>query len=292
MIVKSSGWLGSQSLHDHGLPRLCTTLKRQPGRFGHGDQVRRPDELLLISAKQAGVISRPQALATGVTPHQLRTLVDANAWQRPRRGVFVTHNGPLDDVSRVWAAVLRCGAGAVASHETAAHLVHLIKEPPPRAPPRGWRALLLEVCRDVKAGVESPLERRYLRFVERAHGLPVGARQRLERVGRATYRHDVLYEEFGVVVELDGLAYHRDHRAAADARRDNALMVEGLIVLRYRWADVASDPCGAARQIAAVLRRRGWTGEPGRCSNCRAGVDVAGGCGDGYDAHELGRANS
>jgi hypothetical protein len=65
------------------------------------------------------------------------------------------------------------------------------------------RALLGAVLGDVDNGVRSVLEQRYLRHVERAHGLPPGRRQRpLVLGGKRTYP-DVWYEEQALLVHLD-----------------------------------------------------------------------------------------
>jgi hypothetical protein len=57
------------------------------------------------------------------------------------------------------------------------------------------RALLLDLLFDVGVGAESPIELRYLRDVERPHGLPKGTRQQ-SRSG-LPYLTDVDYEEYG-----------------------------------------------------------------------------------------------
>jgi predicted transcriptional regulator of viral defense system len=56
------------------------------------------------------------------------------------------------------------------------------------------RALLCDLLVDVGVGAESPIELRYLREVERPHGLPRGTRQR-SRSG-LPYLTDVDYEEY------------------------------------------------------------------------------------------------
>jgi very-short-patch-repair endonuclease len=78
----------------------------------------------------------------------------------------------------------------------------------------------------------------------------------------------VEYEEYALVIELDGLAYHRGRREASDAARDNALMVAGRLVLRYRWVDVVGSPCAVAKQVAAALTMRGWSGTLRTCRHC------------------------
>jgi hypothetical protein len=134
-----------------------------------------------------------------------------------------------------------------------------------------WRPELLASVADAAAGAHSPLELRYLRDVERAHGLPAGSRQyAVIRAGGRTY-DDVRYVEFGVVVELDGRAAHPDEARWRDMARDNAAVVDGRQVLRYGWTDVAGRPCEVAAQVAAVLRAAGWRGLPRSCRRCPAG---------------------
>ncbi len=128
------------------------------------------------------------------------------------------------------------------------------------------RDLLLGVLRDAGAGVESFLELVYLRKVERAHGLPAGKRQlRAERAGSPVYR-DVEYEDFGVIVELDGRTGHEDARSRwRDMSRDNSALLESKQTLRFGY-QLVNDPCTAAAQTATVLHLRGWPSSPTLCS--------------------------
>ena len=54
------------------------------------------------------------------------------------------------------------------------------------------------------------LERRYLREVERAHGLPDGVRQERQATANGTVHRDVRYPGQRTLVELDGAFGHRD----------------------------------------------------------------------------------
>ena len=128
------------------------------------------------------------------------------------------------------------------------------------------RALLTDLLADVVAGVLSALERRYFRGVERGHQLPRGTRNRAEgRAGRRRYR-DVRYDEYALVVELDGAAYHPAELREHDQMRDNELLVtEEVRTLRFGWRAVTATPCAVAGQVAAVLARGGWDGTPQRC---------------------------
>lgn len=143
------------------------------------------------------------------------------------------------------------------------------------------RRLMQEVLDDVGEGVHSALERRYLRDVERAHGLPRGLRQVRSVDGvdgvRIVYR-DVLYDEQATVVELDGRLGHEETEDKwADLDRDVGAVVEGKVTLRARWGQVL-NPCRLATAVEVVLRRRGWQGRahPCRRPGCQVGrVDVA-----------------
>jgi hypothetical protein len=128
-----------------------------------------------------------------------------------------------------------------------------------------WRRDLTDAITDVRAGVHSPLELRYLRDVERKHGLPRGDRQVLTIRGGTRQYHDVRYTEYGVVVELDGVMAHPAESAQHDAQRDNANTLDGLRSLRYGWVRVAYHACAVALEVADLLRKRGWRGALRAC---------------------------
>jgi very-short-patch-repair endonuclease len=128
-----------------------------------------------------------------------------------------------------------------------------------------WRRDLTDAITEVSAGVHSPLELRYLRDVERRHRLPRGDRQAMTIRGGARQYADVLYTEYGVVVELDGVLAHPAESRRRDARRDNANTLDGFQTLRYGWMPVAYHPCAVAREVADLLRARGWHGTSHPC---------------------------
>ncbi|WP_343074376.1 type IV toxin-antitoxin system AbiEi family antitoxin domain-containing protein [Phytoactinopolyspora limicola] len=84
------------------------------------------DELL---AGQRGVIERRQAMDLGLSTRQIDRLVTSGRWRRVHRGVYATFTGPLSDEATLWAAILRAGRGAVASHQTAAFLDGVCDDP-------------------------------------------------------------------------------------------------------------------------------------------------------------------
>lgn len=132
-----------------------------------------------------------------------------------------------------------------------------------------WRTEMTAALADIAEGVQSPLEHRYVRNVERAHGLPAARRQAPVR-GRAgnTYL-DNLYERYGVCVELDGRAAHATDRQWLDKRRDNWNLVNrDIVTLRFGWDDVDARRCETARDVATRLRRNGWRGRFRSCPRC------------------------
>jgi very-short-patch-repair endonuclease len=129
------------------------------------------------------------------------------------------------------------------------------------------RNLLEDLLGEVAAGSRSPLEVRYARQVERAHGLPTADRQQSPL---SIYKGDVWYSEYGVIVELDGRAFHGGQTALDDMDRDNDHQLVGVTTLRFGWRQVVGAPCQVAAKVARALRTRGWPGPTHPCSRCRA----------------------
>jgi very-short-patch-repair endonuclease len=114
------------------------------------------------------------------------------------------------------------------------------------------RAALRSILADVAQGTHSLLELRYLRDVERAHGLPSGHRQRAVD----NEFTDVFYVPFALVVELDGRFHFAPRQRWRDLERDNRAALRAETTLRYGWLDVTSRPCAAAVQVLQVMRRK------------------------------------
>lgn len=127
------------------------------------------------------------------------------------------------------------------------------------------RALIAECVEAGRPGAHSPLEARYLRDVERVHGLPTGVRQ--ESVSDGT-KSDVVYEDWRTIVELDGRAWHWGMRQNRDSLRDARHLAMGMVTMRFGWADMVDRPCEVARLVADVLASRGWQGRMTPCPAC------------------------
>ena len=129
-----------------------------------------------------------------------------------------------------------------------------------------WRATLEDHVAAAADGIHSVLEYRYLRDVERAHGLPRSRHQvRMVIDGRAVYR-DAYYQEYRLAVELDGRLAHPEDESRRDRHRDIRAGADDILTTRYDWQDVTLHPCQTALLQARILRRRGWTGMPRPCS--------------------------
>jgi hypothetical protein len=129
-----------------------------------------------------------------------------------------------------------------------------------------WRRELLVALGDVGEGALSLLEYRYVRRVERPHGLPAARRQARIRRHTGNRYLDNLYENYGVCSELDGTAAHPADEQWRDKRRDNAHAVQGIVTLRFGFLDLGDRSCQTAAYVAAVLRWRGWKGNARPCS--------------------------
>lgn len=97
---------------------------------------------------------------------------------------------------------------------------------------------------------DSELERAFLRLVARA-GLPPP----LTGVRVNGYKVDFLWPALGLVVETDGLRYHRTPaQQARDRMRDQAHSATGLTPLRFSHAQVRYESDRVEATMAAVVR--------------------------------------
>jgi hypothetical protein len=130
-----------------------------------------------------------------------------------------------------------------------------------------WRAELNEIIPKAAGGAHSVLEYRYDRDVEHAHGLPPARKQAtFTKPDGSRGRRDRCYEDYGLIIELDGRQFHPDELRRLDQARDNDATATGRSTLRYGWYDVARRPCAAAAQVHAALTERGYVGALKPCS--------------------------
>jgi very-short-patch-repair endonuclease len=119
-------------------------------------------------------------------------------------------------------------------------------------PPRpGLQALRSILDRRTFTMTDSELERRFLPIARRA-GLPKLQTQ----ASLNGFRVDFFSAELGLVIETDGLRYHRTPaQQARDRIRDQIHMAAGLRVLRFTRAQVRYDAAHVERTLVAVARK-------------------------------------
>lgn len=297
-----------------------------------------------LARRQLGVVTREQALGTGLTASAIRHLLTTGRWQRMHPGIYVTHTGSVTWTERASGALLHAGPGAALGLQSAAFHSRLTSEEPsviqvfipldrrvtaaegmdvrrrrrfcaapvsrlqttlvaqtvidlsaePDQSDDDVVALVTRVCQkgrstdellldelrarrshprrellqlalwDVRGGVESVAEFRFLRDVARRHGLPPLVCQAATGDGG---RRDFESEEYAVIIEIDGARWHQGERLRGDRQRDRDAVREGKVTLRAGWDDVTLRACELAVDIIVVLWERGWLGRPTPCSS-------------------------
>jgi very-short-patch-repair endonuclease len=195
----------------------------------------------------------------GVTVHRSRRVVRQALppWQLPRTPVAET---VLDLVA---ASASFDDAYSWLSRATGRRLVSagMIKEAMAARKRMRWREWLTDALDDVADGVMFPLELRYVRDVERAHGLPAARRQARRELPSGVRYLDNFYDAYRLCIELDGRSSHPPEQKWQDADRDNDnLFADDVQTVRFGVRDVTVRRCARAAQLAAVLMRRGWDG--------------------------------
>jgi very-short-patch-repair endonuclease len=121
---------------------------------------------------------------------------------------------------------------------------------------RGVAALRLVLDRRTFALTDSDLERRFLRIV-RSVGLPLPKTQL--RVNG--FKVDFYWPDLGLVVETDGLRYHRTPaQQARDKVRDQEHLAAGLTPVRFTHEQVRYEPKWVRSTLAAVAARLAGAG--------------------------------
>ena len=124
-----------------------------------------------------------------------------------------------------------------------------------------WRGWLVDALDDIADGAMFPLERRYVRDIERAHGLPSARRQARRELASGVRYLDNFYDRYKLCVELDGQSSHPPEQKWQDADRDNDnVFLDDVQTVRFGIREVTVHRCDQAAKLAAALMRRGWDG--------------------------------
>lgn len=136
-----------------------------------------------------------------------------------------------------------------------------------------WRRDIELALGDASDGALSFLELRYVRGVERPHGLPAARRQARVRQQTGNKYLDNLYEDYRACVELDGTAAHPEDEQWRDKQRDRWNSVhEKIETIRIGFLDLRDrrSRCETAADVATWLSGRGPSvGHPCSDAGCR-----------------------
>ena len=128
-----------------------------------------------------------------------------------------------------------------------------------RRMPRIRRArLIARTAADASGGAHSLAELDFLALSRRA-GLPEPKLQAVRRdaVGKRRYL-DVLYEEYGLHIEIDGAQHNDPRHAWADMQRQNEIWTSGVRMLRFPTWLIRERPGEVIAHVRAALIAAGW----------------------------------
>ncbi|MBV9831922.1 MAG: hypothetical protein JOZ82_10030 [Marmoricola sp.] len=120
------------------------------------------------------------------------------------------------------------------------------------------RRLLHAIVLDLLGGARSLGEIDVARECRR-RGLPSPTRQVLRKDKRGRYYLDVIWEQWGVCVEVDGIQHGWVENAVDDALRHNAVTLQRTTVLRLPVLGLRIAPDDFFEQIEEALSAAGWS---------------------------------
>ena len=183
----------------------------------------------------------------GVVVHRRRVLTSLD--RRARCGIPVT--SPIRTLADVARHLTDAQLEAAVNEAVMTQLVELERLRAALPEMHGTARLRRALDRQVFRLTESELERMFLRLV-RSTGLPVPE----TAVPLNGFRVDFFWPRLGLVVETDGLRYHRTPvQQARDRRRDQAHTAAGLTVLRFTHTQIRFQAAGVRETLARVVTR-------------------------------------
>jgi very-short-patch-repair endonuclease len=127
-----------------------------------------------------------------------------------------------------------------------------------RRGPCRHRALMLETLNDIDGGLQSVPEKDFDVIVRR-RGLPPPTRQVVMRRPNGRYYLDVVWEQFGLSVEVDGGHHRTAAQWDADLDRTAAVVAGGLRQIRFSSYSVRRRADRVGDLLVTALRNGGWT---------------------------------
>ena len=125
---------------------------------------------------------------------------------------------------------------------------------------RGCRgaAVLRRLRDDASCGTRSEAERRMAILLKRTKsGTWIANHPLRDGLGDLVAEIDFAEKSLRIAIEVDGRAFHSDRRSFEhDRRRQNLLVLDGWLVLRFTWEQITRDPGGVVACIRAAVAQR------------------------------------
>jgi very-short-patch-repair endonuclease len=255
--------------HRLGTGRLHRTRWRGVYAVGRPELSRHGEWMAAILAVEAAGLSHGSAAALwGLIPDDRSAPIEVVVRDRRRQAGIVTHRGQREMTRRhnIPVSTPTCTLVDLAASLDARALEAAVNEADRQDlidPEHLRRALDAMTRRPGLARlrklldrrtftlIDSELERRFLP-VARAAGLP----KPRTRVHVNGFRVDFFWPQLGLVVETDGLRYHRTPaQQARDRLRDQLHAAAGLTQLRFTHSQIAFERAHVKATLAAVAKR-------------------------------------
>jgi hypothetical protein len=211
------------------------------------------DDLEKLIRDQDGLVSRRQAIAAGLAPHDIARQLRRREWATVQDGVYINHTGELTWQQRAWAAVLWAWPAAL-SHDSA---LRALDGPGKKGRTDGLVHVAIAAERRVRQ-VDGVEVHRMTHFADRVQWNKHPPRIRFEQA--------VIDTAAEAATDQDAIAVLAD---AVNARRTTAQRLEEALADRARiqrreWlagilADVEAGTCSVLEQgyLARVERPHG-----------------------------------
>lgn len=236
------------------------TAARLDGLTGFGDKASVVDGPIYLLAPAGYKRRSAPLLQLNVVTHYSRSLtsVDVHPTRQPRRTRIARS---LVDAA-AWMPTDR-GAAAILAAGVQQRLVRVedLRQVVDRIETLRRRGLMTGLLGDIAGGAQALSELDFTRQVVRRHRLPEPSRQVARRDERGRRRWiDVMWDEWKIIVEIDGAQHADPLQRWDDMERDNGLEIGGYRTLRFPAWLVRNDPEHVAREILSALRRNGYRG--------------------------------
>lgn len=230
-------------------------------------------------AALAGVTALQAAGVTGLSDEAVHVIVPKSSSPWRSRGVVVHESRRFDESTVVASGIRRVRPAVAAVHAAlwaatdrqaafflvlpvqqrivTAEQLHEALSAVRRAP---RRRLLLQVTADVGDGAHSLNELDLGRALRR-RGLPEPTRQQLVRLPSGRVYLDLVWEQWGVALEVDGAQHEQATARLDDALRDLGVAGTGRTTVRLPVLALRLDEERVLDGIETMLRARGWTGD-------------------------------